>query len=634
MGISSVRKQFIVVMVMVLIATSVPATIGAQSGERCFPETGFCISGRIREYWEANRGLEAFGLPVTPQRRETIEGKSLEVQWFQRNRLELHPQNARPFDVLLGRLGADRLAQQSINPDIFPKSSGEQPRCRFFPETEHHVCGRMLNKWRELGLELDGQPNSKSEAENLALFGLPLSNEYTLALSDGVQRTVQWFERARFEIHVNEDNPSDTFVLFGLLGNEILETEKLLGGVTPPPPPALNTPQPRLAFETNSGLNTRLFPPSAINQARFIHASNVFGSERTALTRNHVQPDRRPTWSPDGARIAFESARDSATTDIYVMNADGSNLRRLTSSPANDGFPAWSPDGRRIAYASDSTGDYEIYTINADGSGSPTRVTNNPSAQDTHPTWSPDNSQIAYTANDGLNRGEWNIYSINANGGTPRLLTRTAADDQSPDWSSTGQIAFKSNRDGLWQIFTMNADGSNQRNVSNSSDNDEEPAWSPDGRQIAYQTGKFGPSEIFVMDASGANKRNVSNSPASEEAPAWSPPLRRDTADPCPYIPEPVNARISPRRCVRAGEELVIDIFGFLANERFEINRVGLLASGGTAPTFRESGTVNRYGEAQFRPGSLAPGDYRFDFNYFFGEGAFFGSTVYIRVEP
>ncbi|NJL53956.1 hypothetical protein HC928_01535 [bacterium] len=633
MGTRVIRSGLMVLMAVALIVPSLPTIVSAQAGERCFPETGFCISGRIREYWEANNGLEVFGLPVTPQRRETIEGRSLEVQWFQRNRLELHPQNARPFDVLLGRLGADRLAQQSINPDIYPKSTGEQRGCRFFPETGHNVCGRMLRKWRELGLELDGQPG-KSEAENLALFGLPLSNEHTLTLSDGAQRTVQWFERGRFEIHNSEDNPSDTFVLFGLLGNEILETEKLLDGATPPPPMPVNTPQSRLAFETNSGLNTRLFPATAIAQARFIHAANVFGSERTALTRNHVQPDRRPTWSPDGTRIAFESARDVATTDIYVMNADGSGMRRLTNTAANAGFPAWSPDGRRIAYASDSTGDYEIYTINADGSGSPTRVTNNAGAQDIYPTWSPDGSQIAYTANGGLNRGEWDVYVISASGGTPRNLTRTAADDQSPHWSSTGQIAFKSNRSGLWQIFTMNADGSNQRNMSNSNDNDEEPAWSPDGRQIAYQTGKFGPSEIFVMDANGANKRNVTNSPASEEAPTWSPPLRRNTTDPCPFIPEPVNARVSPRRCVRAGEEIVIDIFGFLANERFEINRLGLLANGNPAPSFREGGTVNQYGEAQFRPGSLAPGDYRFEFNYFFGQGAFFGSTVYIRIEP
>ena len=79
----------------------------AQQDERCFPETGACISGRIREFWEQNGGLAVFGLPLAPQQEETLEGQALQAQWFERARLELHPENARPYDVLLGRLGVD-----------------------------------------------------------------------------------------------------------------------------------------------------------------------------------------------------------------------------------------------------------------------------------------------------------------------------------------------------------------------------------------------------------------------------------------------------------------------------------------------------------------------------------------------
>ncbi|HMO59496.1 MAG TPA: hypothetical protein PKC19_19245 [Roseiflexaceae bacterium] len=105
--------RIVVVTMAVLAMASIGATpAAAQTAERCFPETGFCISGRIREFWEQNGGLPVFGFPIGPQQVQTIEGKSLEVQQFERNRLELHPENARPFDVLLGRLGADRLAQQ------------------------------------------------------------------------------------------------------------------------------------------------------------------------------------------------------------------------------------------------------------------------------------------------------------------------------------------------------------------------------------------------------------------------------------------------------------------------------------------------------------------------------------------
>ncbi len=205
----------------------------AQTAERCFPETGFCISGRIREFWEQNGGLPVFSFPIGPQQQETIEGKALLVQRFERNRLELHPENARPYDVLLGRLGADRLAQQGRDwSTAFPKQPG-QAGCRFFPETGHNVCGAILNAWRASGLEIDGRAG-KTEAENLALFGLPLSGLVTETLSDGKQYQVQWFERARFEIHPENQPPYN--VLLGLLGREVGGGQTGNPGQTPLPP--------------------------------------------------------------------------------------------------------------------------------------------------------------------------------------------------------------------------------------------------------------------------------------------------------------------------------------------------------------------------------------------------------------
>jgi Cu-Zn family superoxide dismutase len=188
----------------------------AQQDERCFTETSYCISGRIREFWEQNGGLAVFGLPIGPQQEETIEGNPLQVQWFERARLELHPENARPYDVLLGRLGADRLAQQARDWFTFPKSEAQED-CRYFPETGHNVCGAILTAWRANGLEFDGR-SGKSEAENLALFGLPLSDQQPETI-EGKEYTVQWFERARFELHPENQPPYD--VLLGRLGVEV-----------------------------------------------------------------------------------------------------------------------------------------------------------------------------------------------------------------------------------------------------------------------------------------------------------------------------------------------------------------------------------------------------------------------------
>ncbi|MGQ9826579.1 MAG: lamin tail domain-containing protein [Roseiflexus sp.] len=224
------------IIALVFMASVVP-TGTAQTAERCFPETGFCISGRIREFWEQNGGLPVFGYPKGPQQEMQIEGKLLQAQQFERNRLELHPENARPYDVLLGRLGADRLAQLGRDPFSFPTST-PQPGCRYFPETQHNVCGDILNAWRANGLEFDGR-RGKSEAETIALFGLPLSDVVTEEIEGRIYQ-VQWFERARFELHPENQPPYN--VLLGLLGNEII-AQPAPPTPRPLPPPSFNACQ-------------------------------------------------------------------------------------------------------------------------------------------------------------------------------------------------------------------------------------------------------------------------------------------------------------------------------------------------------------------------------------------------------
>jgi glucose/arabinose dehydrogenase len=223
------------VWVLLLLASSVPLVAlpdaDAQNERRCFPETGFCIEGRIRQFWEQNGGLPVFGFPIGPQNEEQIEGQPFQAQWFERNRLELHPENTRPYDVLLGRLGADRLQQQGHNWRTFPQSDS-RPGCRFFPETGHSVCGSILAAWQASGLEFDGRRGT-SQAESLALFGLPLSDAQAEDTPSG-KFTVQWFERARFELHPENQSPYN--VLLGLLGNE------LRGDPAAPPPAPTSVP--------------------------------------------------------------------------------------------------------------------------------------------------------------------------------------------------------------------------------------------------------------------------------------------------------------------------------------------------------------------------------------------------------
>jgi subtilisin family serine protease len=185
-----------------------------QDGSVYFPQTGHTLRGALLGYWRQNGGLPIFGYPTSePFGERGEDGRDYTVQYFERHRLELHPENAPPYHVLLSRLGDTLLAQSGRAWGDLPRGE-PQPGCRFFPETGHSLCGVFLAYWRSRGLELDGRPG-KSEAESLALFGMPLSEPQVETLSDGQLYLVQWFERARFEDHGPQG------VLLGLLANEL-----------------------------------------------------------------------------------------------------------------------------------------------------------------------------------------------------------------------------------------------------------------------------------------------------------------------------------------------------------------------------------------------------------------------------
>jgi Tol biopolymer transport system component len=502
----------------------------AQTGQRCFAETAFCIEGRIREFWEQNGGLPVFGYPITPQRAEVIEGETRQAQWFQRNRLELHPENARPYDVLLGRVGVDVLEQQGRDWRNFPTSQ-PQPGCRFFPETGHNVCGDILLAWRASGLELDGVPGISQE-ESLALFGLPISEARPERLSDGETYTVQWFERARFEMH-QEDTASDV-VLLGLLGTEMREAEPVAAAPTPTaetvfvPTPTRAAPTPQAATPTPTpavGDPRRIAFVSDRDGNNDIFVMNADGSQAVNLTSNPAD-DNQPAWSPGGTQIAFVSNR-TGNNDIFVMNADGSALFNLTRSSAQDSHPVWSPDGSSIAFASERRGKTDIYTINTFGSG----LTNLTNASGTNeaPAWSPDGTRMAFASD--RDNGDWEIYVMDSDGSNQTNISRSDEDDRDPHWApDSWRLAFVSNRESGWDLFVMSGNGSEQTDLTNSIDDEGAPAWSPDGRDIAFHSLVFAAGEtpnydIYAINMENGQQRNISQHPANDTQPAWSPVL-------------------------------------------------------------------------------------------------------------
>lgn len=234
------QRRFLLTLLFLFFCLGNFTSAQAQSDEYCFAETGFCMSGPIRVFWERNGGLTVFGYPITPQYR-TDDGQDFQV--FERHIIEVHDENTPPYNVQLALIG------QYIYLKLQPDTEGVAPPgtpaagCRWFAETQHNLCGQFMESWSRYGLNLD--TNSKiNESESLALFGLPITEPYAEVGRDGVSRTVQYFQRARFELH--PDNP-DTPVQFGLLGREWKDDVLAEAGNAPQPEqpaPAQPTPAP------------------------------------------------------------------------------------------------------------------------------------------------------------------------------------------------------------------------------------------------------------------------------------------------------------------------------------------------------------------------------------------------------
>ena len=215
-----------------------------------------------------------------------------------------------------------------------------------------------------------------------------------------------------------------------------------------------------------------------------IYVMAADGSDVQRLTR-HRGLDGSPAWSPDGTRIAFVRDTDPPATgpmypprslSIYVMDSDGSNVQRLTEFTTG-GAISWSPDGARIAFDGNlDDGIWEIYVMQADGSNVQ-RLTNTPvrDAQSVAPDWSPDGQKIAF---DSTRDGNFEIYVMDVDGSNVQRLTHNDKVDARPAWSPDGRrIVFHSSRDGNSEIYVMDADGGNVERLTSNNHFSGHPDW-------------------------------------------------------------------------------------------------------------------------------------------------------------
>ena len=227
-----------------------------------------------------------------------------------------------------------------------------------------------------------------------------------------------------------------------------------------------------------------------------------------------------PAWSPDGRAIAYTSYRQGVP-DVFLASIYEGRSANLTGGKGQAFAPSFSPDGKRVAFASSRSGNMEIWVANADGSAA--RQLTHSSGSDTAPCWSPTGQEIAFTSS---RSGTPQIYVMDTEGLNVRRLTTVGNYNDAPTWSPSRQwaeIAYTSRLEGSFEIAVVDIATGQVRQVTAGRGSCESPSWAPNGRHLAFSCNRGGTWQIAMADRLGASFQTLAVGPGNNVQPDWGP---------------------------------------------------------------------------------------------------------------
>ena len=248
---------------------------------------------------------------------------------------------------------------------------------------------------------------------------------------------------------------------------------------------------------------------------REIYAMDYDGRNPRRLTQLRTLA-MNPSWDAAGQQVVFTSyAR--MFPHLNVVGRDGSGRRDVTTGVELNASPSFSPDGKRIVFAGSQAGNPDIFTINTDGSGLKRLTTSH--AVESTPRWSPVGNQILFTSSAA---GTPQLYLMDPEGANQRRVTFAGDWNDEGAWAPDGsKIAYACRNGGDFQICVMNLATGQALQLTQEGSNGH-PTWSPDGTKIAFDSRRGSSTQIYTMDINGEHKVSITDK-GNNSQPAWSP---------------------------------------------------------------------------------------------------------------